>query len=181
MTPAVIDAIFAVAAEHRIEPETITAFAMVESSGDPAARRYEPSTWRYVDCGGLLKTAVYAGVTEGEELWEQMCSWGLLQLMGFNARLMGFRGRLQDIQGNAVLGLDLACEWMTHMARSYPEIPKAEPLRFSEALACAWNHGRPAKGQDGTWVVQGYVDKVRQAYGQVTGRSPAGNNVSGSI
>lgn len=168
MTPDILAAVHAAADAHRVEPALLAAFVEAESSGDPKATRYEPGTARYVDVGDALRLAVGAGVTEGEEVREQMTSWGLMQIMGFNARLLGYRSALQDLRWDITAGLELGCAWLKHLQVMFSgEIPvpsPTKPLAFSEALACAYNHGRPARTAGGKWVVQAYVDRVAHFY-----------------
>jgi len=165
MTPEVLGLVKAAADGHRIERAFLAAIVQVESAGNPAGARYEPSAVRYVDMDDVLRLAVYAGVTEMEEVRGQMTSWGLMQLMGYNARFLGYRESLQGLTVLPAKGLDLGCQWLKHLQVMYKvPVPDGGVLCFSEALACAYNAGHPGRLPDGRWIVQGYVDKVRAAY-----------------
>src|SRR4051812_12468416 len=111
---AILGVIKAKALQHRIEPALLAAFTAVESSGDPGATRHEPKTRKFVVDAEVLRYSRAAGVTVGEEIFQQMTSWGLMQVMGFNCRELGFRGKLTDLV-DPELGLEMGACWLKHL------------------------------------------------------------------
>lgn len=164
LKPNIISSIRNYATAYKIVPELLQAFVEVESSGNPYAMRYEPGTARYISDENVAKCAEAAGLSKNIERDDQMSSWGLMQVMGFNARQLGFTedlGNLRDIGK----GLNVGCQWLRKLQKMF-DLPVGvnDVLDYSPELACAYNHGHPEKLPNGTWFVQEYVDKIHKAY-----------------
>ena len=118
----------------------VKAICCVESSFNEYAFRYEPGyKWLVGD----------QTVLSGTERTGQMCSWGLMQIMGGVARQYGYAGdfpKLCDPQVNLNYG-------MTHLRNFYRKYGN-----WPDAIA-SYNAGRPVKQGD-TYLNQTYVDNV---------------------
>lgn len=162
LPPAVVAAVKAKAADHRIEPALLAAFVWQETRGRQWATRYEPLSGRYVT--EAARFAKLTGVTEATETVQQMTSFGLLQVMGFKARELGFRGALPELC-QADVGLELGCCLLKHLAVVYGAHDFVDgPQTFDEAVAASFNAGSPRRGPDGHWVNAEYVTGVRGAF-----------------
>lgn len=148
---------------YLIAPELIGAFIEVESSGNPEAFRFEPSAHKYVS-DDYEKIAEVNHISSTVEMQDQMTSWGLFQIMGYNARSMGFKEDLHSLH-EVDVNLGLGCDWLRRLAKRFClPLTHEAVLDFSEDLACAYNHGHPERLPDGQWVVQSYVDAVHKVY-----------------
>lgn len=125
--------------------ELIEALATVESSLNPWALRYEPQ-YKYLY---LLDDRSQLSPTERVG---QMCSWGLMQVMGAVAREHGFRGYFPQLC-DPVVGLRYGCLHVTKFRAKYGQ--------WSDVIA-AYNAGSPRREptNQGAYVNQFYVNKV---------------------
>ncbi len=125
--------------------ELIEAFATVESSLNQYAMRYEPQ-YKYLY---LLDNQSQLSPTERVG---QMCSWGLMQVMGAVAREHGFRGYFPQLC-DPIVGLRYGCLHVTKFKAKYGQ--------WSDVIA-AYNAGSPRRDQTnpGAYVNQFYVNKV---------------------
>ena len=133
-----------IAATHTLPWELVYAICVVESSLDPYAIRYEPN-YKY-----LTADQVHLAPTERIG---QMCSWGIMQVMGAVAREHGFTYKYFSKLCDPTEGLTYGC---LHLAKY-----KAKYQQWPDAIA-AYNAGSPrrALGPDGPYMNQFYVDKV---------------------
>jgi soluble lytic murein transglycosylase-like protein len=156
-------AIAALAKTHGIDEPLLRALIAVESSGNPIAVRYEPQ-YRYTF--QPLKYAKELGLSFTTEVALQRMSFGLLQVMGAVAREQGFDGSLLQLARDPVLALEHGMRrllWcFTRFAKKAPA-----PRAFNEEAVAAYNAGSPRRKNDGSFVNQAYVDKVRLAYSKL--------------
>ena len=118
---------------------------LTESNGNPWAFRYE-STYRWLAGTEAILTAT--------ERTGQMCSWGLMQIMGAVARGYGFKGYFPELCDPAI-NIQYGLQHLVHFHERYEN--------WLDTIA-AYNAGRAIKvnGQE-KYANQTYVDKV-QAY-----------------
>jgi soluble lytic murein transglycosylase-like protein len=81
----------------------------------------------------------------------QSTSWGLMQVMGFNARDLGFKRRWLVELCRPEIGIDLGCQFLARLVAKYDS---------TEDAVSAYNQGAPRKRADGTYRNQHYVDRV---------------------
>ena len=142
------------AAEFGIDPDLVQAFCSVESSYNPRATRYEPNFY-----GTYIRPMIAAGTIGADEAAGRATSWGLMQIMGQVAREKGFKGDFQDL-----LNADVGLEWsLRHLKRF---IGKYKEMGLDYAIA-SYNAGSPRHKEDGSFVNQGYVDKIHKTLGQI--------------
>jgi len=125
----------------------VKAICFVESSFDEFALRYEPGyKWLVGDQTVLTAT----------ERMGQMCSWGLMQVMGGVARETGFTGSFPRLC-DPFLGLRYGIRHLLKFYTKYGDWP--------DALA-AYNAGSPRKAADGKYLNDAYVQKVLKYWTQ---------------
>ena len=117
---------------------------MVESAMNPSAVRFEQG-WKYFYNPEEVKPP---GISAATERIMQMCSWGLMQVMGAVYREYGYRGFLHKVTPNDQLFF--GCK---HLRR------KIEKYGFKEGVQ-AYNTGSPRN--DGNYS---YYEKVMKAMG----------------
>lgn len=144
-TPDLRATIKSIARDFDLPWELIEAFATVESSLNPWALRYEPQ-YKYLY---LLDNRSQLSPTERVG---QMCSWGLMQVMGAVAREYGFKGYFPQLC-DPVVGLRYGCLHVTKFRAKYGQ--------WSDVIA-AYNAGSPRREPTNPWsyVNQFYVNKV---------------------
>lgn len=144
-TPDLRATIKSIARDFDLPWELIEAFATVESSLNPWALRYEPQ-YKYLY---LLDDRSHLSPTERVG---QMCSWGLMQVMGAVAREYGFKGYFPQLC-DPVVGLRYGCLHVTKFRAKYGQ--------WSDVIA-AYNAGSPRREPTNPWsyVNQFYVNKV---------------------
>jgi hypothetical protein len=130
---------------HGLPVNLVRTICTVESSNDPSAFRYEPG-YRW-----LIGDKLTMNVTEK---FGQMCSWGIMQVMGAVARERGYTGHFPGLC-NVETGLEYGCRHLAHLYKRYSNWP--------DAIA-AYNAGSPRKGPDGQYFNQGYVNKVDKCW-----------------
>jgi soluble lytic murein transglycosylase-like protein len=112
--------------------------------------RYEP-TYRW-----LVGDKLNMSLTERHT---QMCSWGLMQVMGGTARELGLTGYLSQLC-DPETGVQYGCRYLRRLFERYQI--------WDDAIA-AYNAGSPRRVGP-TYVNQGYVDKVNGYWQQADGQ-----------
>jgi len=133
------------AAQYELPPALVRAICQIESAFDPWAFRYEPQ-YKY-----LLGDKLTMSLTEK---FGQMCSWGLMQVMGGVAREHGYTGPLPKLC-EPHIGVNYGCK---HLKRFY-----TKHANWPDAIA-SYNAGSPRKLEPDTYVNQHYVDSVQRAW-----------------
>lgn len=139
------------ARRHGLEKELVEAVIAVESSFRPDVARYEEG-YRW-----LLTPARFAKeqrITDSTETVLQQTSWGLMQLMGATARELGYRGFIPNLC-NPETGIHWGCLHLRRLIKRFDDVWDG---------VAAYNAGSPRRVEDGSYVNQGYVDKVRRSY-----------------
>lgn len=113
-----------------LDPDLVQAVVERESAYDPAAWNPEPRyRWLWDVRADRPFRAIGAseaaykfppadfraplGVEPDAEWWGQQASWGLMQIMGANAREHGFRGKfLTELVRDPILNLNLGCAYL---------------------------------------------------------------------
>jgi len=133
-----------IATQHGLPVNLVKAIVKTESAFETWAFRFEPA-YKWLVGDKLTMSAT--------ERTGQMCSFGLMQVMGGVAREMGFTGYLPQLCDPAT-GLDQGCRHLKHYYQKYSNWP--------DTIA-SYNAGSPRKVGE-TYVNQGYVDKVYRAW-----------------
>jgi transglycosylase-like protein with SLT domain len=143
-------------------PEFLAALIANESGGRADACRYEPIVYgalvkvqqgRKPRFGGFIREQL-ADKTPGE-LRALATSWGLTQIMGYNAAAKGVRVGFTGEEARAPeTNLALAAEMLTDFARRF----HLDPARDFPALLHTWNTGSP----DGRTFDPEYVPRALQ-------------------
>ena len=136
-----------IAPKHNLDPDLVEAICMKESSGNTLATRYEPA---------FYKTYVANMDLPEEEKRLRSTSIGLMQVMGQVAREHGFKGPLEDLLKPEIC-LEYGCK---HLAK------KIEKYSIPGGIA-AYNAGNVRRKDNGTYVNQYYVDKVKEYLMQI--------------
>ena len=147
--------------QYGVPLDLLRAIVLTESGGDRFAMRYEP---RYRWLWDVKRNRPYssktpdlfpapAGVSRETERNAQMTSWGLMQVMGAVARERGFEGRFLSELCSIEVGMRYGCQHLLAYRKRYGNW---------EAAAVSYNAGSPRRKEDGTWVNQVYIDKLRQ-------------------
>jgi len=145
------------ARRHALPVALVRAIVRVESAGNPWAARYEPGFYdRYVAPKPVRARAPCSEQTESRL---RACSFGLMQIMGATARDIGFDGVFLTELLDPDTNLEHACRDLAKLAHLH-----SARLGY-EAVAAAYNAGRPRMTERGEWINQGYVDKIRAAGG----------------
>lgn len=137
----------AIATRHRLDPDVVTALALVESSGRTSAYRYEPQFW--------LRYMAPKMEWDGENPERVSASYGLLQVMYPVARELGYP-RSESPEGLFVptVGLEYGCRALAdRMAWAKGD---------TRAALAAYNGGKTRDNGPGLEPKrnQVYVDKV---------------------
>jgi soluble lytic murein transglycosylase-like protein len=141
--------------KYGIERIWLKAIAVVESSLNPNAYRFEQGYWdRY------LKNDPKWNTRDPKEV---SASYGLMQLMYTVAWAMGFRGAGKDLF-NPVYNIELGARLLGELLKGIKTTKNKRLLPIQIALA-RYNGGYKGNpGDDGTLRNQSYVDKVQAAY-----------------
>lgn len=139
-----------VAPKFGLDPDLVEAIVITESSGFPAARRYEPNFYaKYIRDGEYPK-----------ELKTQLAtSYGLMQVMGVVAYEYGLHNNIKETLCTIEGGLWYGCMHFGRFLKKWGNV--------DDAIA-SYNAGSPRK-QDGQYVNQRYVDKVKGYYEELKG------------
>lgn len=152
---------------EKVPADILGAIVQTESSGNQFALRAETKhAWiidqttgkknalalksHYIYLFNPEECARSAGVTTDTEIWSQVASWGLCQLMGAVARELGLRGPIVQLL-QADTNLKYAALLLKRLAKRYDK---------SEDIMAAYNAGSAIKGINGRYRNQDYVDKV---------------------
>lgn len=125
----------------------VKAICFVESAFDEFALRYEPSYKWLVGSPNTLTATERMG---------QMCSWGLMQVMGGVAREAGFTRSFPALC-DPFLGLRYGIKHLLKFYVKYGDWPDA---------VSAYNAGSPKKDAVGKYWNQVYVDRVMKYWTQ---------------
>lgn len=134
--PGIAAHIAAVANRHAIPVYLVAAICAKESSFIPGAWRPEP-VYRYLwdvrsgERFRKLSPAEIASETpppdfanvggpRNQEWWGQQASWGLMQVMGANAREHGFRGVYFTDLCDPEIGLEFGCRFLARLLARNP-------------------------------------------------------------
>lgn len=95
-----------------LDPVVVAAVVEQESSWRPEATRYEPGyRWLVVPAKGC-------GLEDAQaEIRGQQTSWGLMQIMGANARHLGLSGPFEALLRPG-LGLEYGCRYLARQLRA---------------------------------------------------------------
>lgn len=132
------------------------AITEVESNGETTAVRFEPK-WKYLY--NVEHFAKQCSITIETEQVLQSMSFGLMQVMGSVARELGFTGNLIQLS-DPYIGSRYGCAKLGKLFSI---------LKSTDDVIAAYNAGSPLRQKDGTYVNQGYVDRVRAALLPVSG------------
>lgn len=146
---SVTSQIIALAPRFKIEPELIAAIIEVESAGTSYAVRYEPKWVYLID---VLTFSKLLGITEDTERTLQMCSWGVMQVMGSVARQHGFNGYLNRLSED-YFGVYYGCTHLQWLSNSHGW--------KDDDLISAYNAGHPNKDSSGNYLNKKYVENVK--------------------
>ncbi len=135
------------ATRNGLDPALVAALIAAENPGDPYRMRFEPG---YAYLKNPQEFATRLGITFKTEQVLQRMSYGCLQLMGARARELGFTDHLPKLCIFEA-GLAWGCESLHQMQKRYPK---------RDDLIASHNAGSPRHNPDGTYVNQGYVDRV---------------------
>lgn len=156
--PAIAPHIVAVANRHAIPVHLVAAICAKESSFYPGAWRPEP---KYPYFWDVAKGDRFRKLTEEEvaskrppsdfpklggpiaqEWWGQQASWGVMQVMGANARQHGFRGVYFTDLCDPETGIEFGCRFMARLLARNPV----------EDAVSAYNWGHPSPKNAETYV-----------------------------
>jgi Transglycosylase SLT domain len=136
------------AEKFRIDANLMRAIIAVESAYQPFANRFEVNTEKY--CVTPASYASRLRITELTERHNQMTSWGLCQMMGFNLRAMGY---LDHIPAACIPSINLyyMCKLLKTLFQKYGD---------ESDVISSYNQGSPRKTAGKMYENQRYVDKV---------------------
>lgn len=134
-----------------VDSDLAISIAEVESHFDELACRFEVN-WKYLSA--VESYARESGISQDTERNLQMCSWGMMQVMGSVARELGHRVNLLTLTRPEV-GVRFGCLKLKELTKKYGSV---------EAVVAAYNAGIPKKMPDGSYFNQTYVNKVRGIY-----------------
>lgn len=152
---------------ENVPADILAAIVQTESSGNQFALRAETKHSWLVDPKSGKKQAIslrshyiylwkpeecarQAGVTVDTEIWSQVASWGLCQLMGAVARELGLKGPIVQLL-QADVNLKYAALLLKRLAKRYDK---------PDDIIAAYNAGSAVKLINGEYRNQNYVDKV---------------------
>lgn len=152
---------------ENVPADLLGAIVQTESSGNQFALRAETKHAWIIDPATHKKTGlslrshyVYlwkpeecarqAGVTTDTEIWSQVASWGLCQLMGAVARELGLKGPIVQLL-QVDTNLKYAALLLKRLAKRYDK---------ADDILAAYNAGSAVKLINGQYRNQQYVDKV---------------------
>ena len=143
--------------EAEIDADLVEAFVIVESSGNPEATRYEPAFYKT-----YILPMLYANNNlSPEEARKLATSWGLMQIMGQVARERGFKGEMEELLEPAT-GLEWSLKHLKRFILKHPDMDSA---------IASYNAGSPRRREDGNFVNQDYVNKVKRFWKLIRGEA----------
>lgn len=135
--------------KYNLDPELVGAIVMAESAGETWATRFEKHVYNTGSLISLKHQRPFI-CSADTDFALQACSFGLMQVMGFNARAQGFIGWLPELC-RPEIGLDQGCKLLASLLKRWPAI---------EDSVSAYNQGSPRRGANGYYANLGYVNKV---------------------
>lgn len=145
--PEINTSIEIISFQYKLPANLVRAICQCESACNPWAFRYEPQ-YRWLVGDKLTMT--------NTERFGQMCSWGLMQVMGAVARGYGYEGPFPQLC-EPDISLNFGCQ---HLAKFY-----LQHQNWPDTIA-SYNAGSPRKLSDGNYVNQKYVTKVQTVWNQ---------------
>lgn len=133
-----------------IDPELACAIAEAESGFDELACRFEPN-WKHAF--KIAEFGKQAKISEDTERILQMCSFGMMQVMGTVARELGLKGSILELS-KPEIGVKFGCLKIKDLVMKYNGL---------EDQIAAYNAGAPRK-VDGHYTNASYVNKVKEIY-----------------
>ena len=151
------DQFFYYADKYDLDFSLVKGIAMAESSLDPFAIMYEPHYEYITPAREIVRLARINGIDAKTEKNLQMCSLGLMQIMGANVRAYGFSENLTTLFEDHSLSILYGCIHLSGLFKKY---------RLKEDVISAYNRGSVWK-KDRVYVNQLYVNKVKENIKQV--------------
>jgi soluble lytic murein transglycosylase-like protein len=146
------------AAAFGLSAAMVAAICMKESAFDADAMRFEANyrwLWRVGENAAKLK------ITFRTEEQLQCFSYGLMQVMGANARSCAFEGPLPHLL-DPTKNLRYGCQ---HLRSLYDRFAKTKPTnQWDEAIVAAYNLGSPRRAGPKRWINELYVRGVEKFY-----------------
>ena len=140
-----------IADKYEIDPCLIGAIIWVESKNVSNACRYEKHyKW-------LVDVELYAKINKQSKATEeiqQKTSFGVMQVMGANARESGMQDHLVKLC-KPNIGITFGCRYLRRLFDKHKNI---------KDVIASYNAGSPRRNIDGDYVNQEYVDKVHDLY-----------------
>jgi hypothetical protein len=134
-----------------IDGNLACAIAETESYFDELAVRFE-ANWKYLK--NVEGFASSSKISQDSERILQMCSWGMMQVMGSVARELGHRVNLLELTKPEV-GVRFGVLKLKELTKKYSKI---------EDVVASYNAGSPRKLDTTKYVNQTYVNKVMGIY-----------------
>lgn len=145
------------AAIHSIDPTLVASVIMVESSGRPAAIRFEKNfRWTL----HIHHFADMNNITHDTELMLQKSSFGLMQVMGAVARELGYQKNLSKLI-EPKMGIEYGCKKLRQLFDKHGS-------KLDDVIA-SYNAGSPRFDENGEYVNARYVKKVRKYMRELKG------------
>lgn len=151
-SPAIIQVIETHSIDLGLDPTTILGIIKVESNYNPLAIRFEKNYRSFFRIPFFAETQ---GIDTITEQVMQAISWGLMQLMGANARALGYNGFLPELS-DPETGLMWGMKFFKGLTKRYDLL---------EDQLAAYNHGHVERDSNGRYINQVYVDDVMIAIG----------------
>lgn len=146
------DQFFYYADKYNLDFSLVKGIAMTESSLDPYAIRYEPHYEYITPAREIVRLARINGIDAKTEKNLQMCSLGLMQIMGANVRVYGYSDNLTALFDDHSLSIQYGCKHLSILFKKY---------RLKDDVISAYNRGSVLK-KDREYVNQLYVTKVKE-------------------
>lgn len=179
------------AGRYDLDPDLVQAIVEQESGYDPAAWNPEPRyRWLWdVRANTKFRALTLAEIAaksppadfhalagDADQEWvAQQASWGLMQIIGANAREHGFRGSyLPELTRDVALNLDVGCrifaEHVAWVARfPYAGLESARAAWARRKALAAYNAGRAGTSSD---AAQGYAVGVLARWDRIRKGQP---------
>ena len=149
-----LDVIERTASKFKLPIGLVRAICKTESDFIPTAVRWEPAFYHKYIKPRIDHENPKLNIPF-EEAIGNACSFGLMQIMGSTARSMGYDGDLTGLW-QPIINLNYCCKFLNKLIKRYSG-------NFFHAIA-AYNAGSPRYQSDGSYVNQGYVDKVCRSW-----------------
>lgn len=138
------------ACEQLVLPSPIV-YAIIEreSGWNPWTVRFSAGAYETLRAAPIRFQSPCDAVTEA---MSQSTAWGLMQVMGRDARARGFDGPLLSVLAQPVEGIIWGCRHLAHLVRRYSG--------DLESAVAAYGYGTAVLRDDLTWTNQSYVDGI---------------------